>query len=80
MSQTYTGEEDTRKGVKADDVEDASAVEDTSATPTTTTPGTCLDVYWDDIEVWFPCIVKSERVEEDGTTISLCAYDDGIDE
>ena len=30
MSQTYTGEEDTRKGVKADDVEDVSAVEDTS--------------------------------------------------
>ena len=57
-----------------------SATATTAATPTSTTPGTCLEVYWNEEEVWFPCIVKRQQVQADGTTTSLCAYDDGVDE
>ena len=40
-------------------------------------PGVCLEVYWDEEEVWFACIVTKQR----GTSPDIhhrCAYDDGI--
>ncbi len=52
----------------------------TSSTNKCTKPGTCLEVYWDEDQTWYPCVITKEDIDVDGTTASLCAYDDGVDE
>jgi len=40
--------------------------------------GSCIDVFWDEDEKWYPCVISKQANDVDGTTASLCAYDDGI--
>ena len=61
-------------------VEDPPSSESASQ-PTVEDPakklGKCLEVYWSEDDEWFPCIIKDHGVEEDGTPVHQCVYDDG---
>ena len=48
-----------------------------AVTPTATTPkvGDTLEVLWEDMGKWYPCVVKAQRGDVDNTTASLCHYD-----
>ena len=48
------------------------------ADPVTMKTGQCLEVYWDEDEKWYPCVVKDTATEDDvdSTIVSLCRYDD----
>lgn len=48
------------------------------ADPVTIKTGQCLEVYWEEDEKWYPCVVKDTATEDDvdSTIVSLCRYDD----
>ena len=48
----------------------------TTTRPNVPPPGTSIEVYWDEDEVWYPCIIKDAGTDDDGSWVSLCAYDD----
>ena len=51
----------------------------TNVVPAPVKVGNCLEVYWDDLMEWYPCVIKDETIDSDDvTTISLCAYDDKV--
>ena len=60
----------------------AAAVVTTTAAPAhppaRAQPGTCHEVFWDEDEEWYACVIVKEKVQQNGATVSLCAYDDGI--
>ena len=42
--------------------------------------GDCLEVWWEDHDEWFPCVVREQADDYDGSLASCCHYDDGIKE
>ena len=40
-------------------------------------PGMCIEVFWDEEEEWYPCVVTKQRGIPPNIQ-HLCAYDDGI--
>ena len=57
-----------------------------TATPTATTTvnhptrqiGDCLEVWWEHHAEWFPCVIREQAEDRDGSLASCCHYDDGI--
>ena len=47
----------------------------TSGTSDTVRPGDCLEVWWTDMEAWYPCAVVDEADDHDGSSVSCCLYD-----
>ena len=39
-------------------------------------PGDSVEVWWDEEEKFFPCVVKRQTPDTDDTTASECLYDD----
>ena len=56
----------------AADAADADAAADAASV----LPGDCLEVWWDDHDTFYPCVVKEQRPDADGSTASWCRYDD----
>ena len=61
-------------------------VSTTTATPDTTTPscvalheqvkpGDSIEVWWEECDEWYACVVVDEAPDVDGTTASCCLYD-----
>jgi len=38
-------------------------------------PGDSVEVWWDEEEKFFPCVVKRQKPDTDNTTASECRYD-----
>ena len=56
------------------------ADEDTEGSPLVASdpdvlPGDSVKVWWDEEEIFFPCVVKSQKPDTDSTTASECRYD-----
>ena len=69
--------------VLSDDYVDAAAATDvaaasinvTAATTNVALPGDCVEVWWDEDEQYFPCVVTQQRADSDDSTASECKYD-----
>ena len=61
--------------VPAADPAAPTATETKTALPTS---GDCYEVWWEFEEQWYSCVVKSQRQDVDGSTASLCLYDDDV--
>ena len=69
--------EETTTTPKPDSPTDEETTSPKPDTPNVPPPGTSIEVYWDEDEVWYPCIIKAAGTDTDGSWVSLCAYDDG---
>ena len=74
--------EEAAAGVVETGVDDGDAAAGMSATGgdggdgLTATVGDCIEVWWDEEETFYPCVVLEEREDTGGITASLCSYDD----
>ena len=53
----------------------AAATDAGAATTNVALPGDCVEVWWDEDEQYFPCVVTQQRADSDDSTASECKYD-----
>ena len=49
----------------------------TEPPPDAPAPGTRVEIYWTDDQIWYPCTIKQGEWDVDGTWVCMCEYDVG---
>ena len=68
---------DTATAGASDSVDASDADNVVGGTPARIRPGDSVEVWWDQPEGFFPCVIVSQQPDVRDTTASLCYYDDG---